>query len=150
MTIIAYKNREMAADSSMWPAPFPKITRGSDGSLWALTGKALDSWLLREWVLDGMDFTAPPTFEGKDDDTPSIILAKPDGSLWSARGSWRFMPTATQGCWGADDASNFCERAMEAGLSAGEAVSLTILHHDSAGGIAQVERISPLMMEAAK
>ena len=147
MTVIAYKNREMAADTGMWngsrevPSPFPKITRGKDGSLWALTGKAHDSWFLREWVLAGMDADKPPAFEGKNDDTPSVMLVKPDGTLWSAHGSWRFTPSAGQGCWGYDDASHFCEGAMEAGLSAGEAVALTIKHHIYAGGEVHVERI---------
>jgi hypothetical protein len=147
MTIIAYKNSEMASDGGMWnggrevPCPFPKITRGKDGSLWALTGKACDSWFLREWVLAGMDASVPPVFEGKDDDTPSVILAKPDGTLWSARGSLRFCPTANRGCWGAEDAAHFCEGAMEAGLAAGEAVALTIKHHLYAAGDVQLERV---------
>jgi hypothetical protein len=147
MTIIAYKSGEMAADSGMWNGgrvtivPFPKITTAHDGSLWALTGKANDSWLLRTWILSGMPKDKLPDFIGKGDDEPHIIQAKTDGTLWSSRGNLRFCPTAEQGCWGEGDAAHFCEGAMEAGLSAGEAVSLTIKHHCYAHGEVQIERL---------
>lgn len=150
MTIIAYKDNVMASDRGMWngsreaPCSFPKITRGSDGSLWALTGKACDSWFLREWVLAGMDQEHPPEFEGEGEDAASVILAKSDGSLWSSKGKWRFSPTAKSGCWGISDASHFCEGAMEAGMSAPDAVALTIRHHLYAAGSPQIERVGCL------
>lgn len=147
LTIIAYKDGEMAADCGMWNGtrevrvPFPKITRAADGSLWAASGKAQDAWFLREWVIAGADMGNLPEFIGKDDERPSVIMAKSDGSLWSCQGELRLAPCAPVGCWGAGDASHFCEGALEAGLSAGDAVRLTIQHHLYAGIDVQIERI---------
>ena len=146
MTIIAFKDGIMAADSVCWsggraqPVPFPKITRAPDGSLVALAGKLHDSWLLRKWVLAGMP-DEKPAFTGVGEDEPYILMAKPDGSLWFSKANLDFAPEPQPSCMGAGNASTFCEGAMEAGLSAYDAVKLTIRHHDGAGGEAQVERV---------
>lgn len=152
LTIIAYKDGILAADSGVWNAnhvthvPFPKITRGADGSLWAMAGKMSDAWSLRVWVLAGMDHDNPPIFDtDKDNDHPNLFMVKPDGGLWMLRAPWRFVfggaqdQPAAQGCWGENDASTFCEGAMAAGLSAPDAVALTIRHHTYAHGEVQVE-----------
>ena len=160
MTIIAFKSGVMAADSGMWnhgrviKCGFPKITRGADESLWFMAGKAFNVFYLREWVLAGMDHGSPPVFMKDPDETDDYISsvgwAKPDGSLWIAlSGIWRFsclgLPgtDAAQGCWGEGNAATFCEGAMAAGLSAPEAVALTIRSHTWAHGDVQVERIGP-------
>jgi hypothetical protein len=153
MTIIAYKDGILAADGGMWneghevATPFPKITRGSDGSLWAIAGKVHNAWFLRDWVERGMDHDQPPPFDHNDrDDYPNVIWVKPDGSMWAAHGEWRFAflgrrgSDAAEGCWGEGNASAFCEGAMAAGLSAAEAVALTIRQHVWASGAVQVER----------
>ena len=147
MTIIAYKDGVLAADSGTWSdgrcqrCAFPKITRGPDGSLWALTGKEADAWFLREWVLAGADEAKPPTFLEKGDDAPCVILVRPDDRLWSIKFEWRATLTVQRGCWGEPSAAHFCEGAMEAGLSAPEAVELTTRHHTYAMAPVQVERV---------
>lgn len=152
MTIIAYKDGVMAADSGCWSSgreqivPFPKITRAPDGSLLGLAGKLHDSWLLRQWVLAGMPQDAKPEFKGRrepTDDEPYILMAKPDGSLWFATGDLVFAPDPQPSATGAGPACNFCEGAMEAGMTAGDAVALAIRHFEGAGGTVQIEKIDP-------
>lgn len=145
MTIVAYDGREMAADSGCWSGgreqtvPFPKITRAPDGSLLAASGKLADSWHTRQWTLAGMPSDAKPTFEGTGDDEPYIIMVKPDGSCWFAKGSLSFTPEPYPVCTGEGNASHFCEGAMAAGKSASEAIALTIKNHQSAAGPVQIE-----------
>jgi len=155
VTIVAFKSGTMAADSACWSnglsqsVPFAKITRAPDGSLIAMCGKLHDAWLLREWTLAGMPDDAKPTFRGKDDDAPSILMARPDGSLWFARDDLIFAPEPQPCCIGADYAAMFCEGALEAGASAEVAVAATIRRHDDAGGSVQVEHLHPALQEVA-
>lgn len=139
----------MVADGGDWnggivrQVAFPKITRAPDGSLWGATGSAGDCYLLREWVLAGCDMKAKPFFVGKDDEQIGIVMAKPDGSLWGGAASLALRPCPAPAAYGAPSASCFCEGAMQAGLSASEAMRLTIENCEWAFGEMQVEHLHP-------
>ena len=145
MTVIAYKDGVMAADSALFsvglctPAPFPKIARAPDGSAWGASGTKHDCWLLREWVLAGCDMDARPFFTAGGEDEISILVARPDGSLWGASSRINLAPEIGPIAYGA--AGVFCEGAMRAGLSAEAAVNLAIEFCVHAGGLVQVERV---------
>lgn len=147
MTVIVYDGRELAADSGAWSSvsqqkvPFPKITRAPDGSLVAMAGKLSDAWWLREWVLSGMSPGTPPEFQGKDDEAPYIALVKPDGTMWFAKGNVRFSPMPFPAAVGAETPCAFCEGAMAAGASAGEAVALAAVNCEAVLGPVQIERL---------
>jgi hypothetical protein len=149
MTIIAYKDGIMAADSACWSdgytqeVPYPKLTRSPGGSVVGMAGHLGDAWLLREWVLAGMPEDRKPDFGGTEEEQPDVMMAKGDGTLWFARGALRFSPVPQPKCIGGRAAANFVEGAIAAGASAEEAVRLAIQYHQWAGGSVQVMVVRP-------
>lgn len=147
MTVIAFKDGVMCADTHWFtsgqhgPVPSPKIVRAPDGSLWGMAGKLSDGWLLRQWVEAGADCAKPPKFRGLGDEEPHILVARPDGTLWFCRGDMVLTPELPVSVTGETTATTFCEGAMHGGLSAEDAVRLTIKHCIWVGGDVQVERL---------
>jgi hypothetical protein len=150
MTVIAYKDGIMVADSGTWSegivyeVPFPKLTRSPSGCVLGLAGKLSDAWLLRQWVLGDMPKDHKPEFSGKDQEEPAVLMARPDGSLWRSGGALRFCPEPLPSCAGEITAASFVEGAMAAGASAEEAVRLAIQHNCWAAGTPQVVVVGTL------
>ena len=150
MTIIAIKNGVMVADSfvnvigRMYSGAEPKIKRGP-GGLIGIAGSVVDLHLVGEWFARGEVATARPDDLKSDDDAIEALILRPDGSvLWMDQ---RLLPVpTTQTTVGYKVACDFCEGAMAAGLSAEDAVALTIRHCAYVGGPLQVE---PLSVEPA-
>jgi hypothetical protein len=150
MTIIAIKNGIMVADSfvnvigRLYPGAEAKIKRGP-GGLIGIAGSVVDLHLVGEWFARGEVATARPNDLKSDDDAIEALILRPDGSvLWMDQ---RLLPVpTTQTTVGYKVACDFCEGAMAAGLSAEDAVALTIRHCAYVGGPLQVE---PLTVEPA-
>ena len=144
MTIIAVKDGIMAADSFMFsggvgfPSASPKITRGSLGLI-GMAGGTNDCWAVSQWWRRGCTDASPTLLKG-DDGIVGLIL-KLDGSVWYFDDRLRPHPSIGPAAVGNNDAATFCEGALFAGLSAEEAVRLTIKHCAYAGGDVQVERL---------
>jgi hypothetical protein len=144
MTIIAVKDGIMAADSFSFsggvgfPSAFPKITRGPRGLL-GMAGGVNDCWAVSEWW--SRDCTGDQPSLLKDNDGIVGLILKLDGTLWFIDDRLRPHPTTGPAAVGNNDAATFCEGALFSGMSAEEAVKLTIKHCAYAGGDVQVERI---------
>jgi hypothetical protein len=146
MTIIAYKDGELASDGIGFTGgrrvriPESKIIRSENGLL-AAAGHGGDSHLAGVWFADGMK-DEHPKFADDDDDPMHLLWIKRDGSPWFADRRLVFTPLTTPCTLGEEIAKAFAEGAMAAGATAGQAVRLTIEHCVWAGGEVQVERIS--------
>lgn len=145
MTIIAYKDGVMAADS--WAVtgsfktlcPFPKILRLSDGGLVGAAGGITDIWTAFEWFRAGCPSEVPEF--GKPDEM-DMLWARPDGSLWRpGLGVSRWAPAYQPGAVGS--AWQVAETALQMGHSAESAVQVCIDLRVDIGGPLQVERLHP-------
>lgn len=152
MTIIAIKDRIMAADSWTFsagvgsPAALPKITRALDGSLVGASGGCIATELFRDWVHAGMNFTDVPKLEPDDDDPYNKdriawLWLKPDGGTRYGDHRFRTHPISTPGTVGMESACLVAEGAMIAGASAEEAVRIAISRCVFVGGEPQVEHL---------
>lgn len=145
MTIIAYKDGVMAADScsfaegKRYPVCRPKIVRGPLG-LFGAAGRELDGALAKDWFLGGMEDEKPKFSEDKEDEL-LVMWAKLDGSVWWADYRLAFIPLPAPSAIGESSALGFTEGAMCAGLSAVEAVRLAIKHCVWVGGEVQSETL---------
>lgn len=147
MTIIAVKDGFMAADSESVtarglrsPMPFPKIFRGP-GGLIGMTGTLSDIWAVGQWFVSGELGGAKPDGLKVGEEGVGIIILRPDGVVWHGNESLRFWPGENPSTTGMSTACYFCEGAMAAGMSAEEAVRLTISRVDHIGGPVQVEHL---------
>ena len=139
MTVIAYRDGIMAADTGTWSGNLitsclsEKIYRTKDGALLACSGRVPEILAVRRWI-DGGD--KPPASEK---DTfggllvrPGLVeriswdmLIYPDGAEYQAEGSH-------------DD---FLIGAMAAGASAEQAIRLSLLYTGYAAGEVRVVRL---------
>lgn len=153
MTIIAYKDGVMAADSRAFRngrsyPTFPKIIRRADGALCGIAGKIWAARLLADWFLVGMPADTRPEI-AKDDDIEALIVLR-DGSVWLCYSDLHSQPSPESvEVIGERDAITFCEGALMAGLSAPDAVQLTVQNCVWASGEVQIERLRPAPLPAA-
>ena len=146
MTVIAYKNGVMAADSMACrdgrrlPVMRPKITRGKLGLLGG-SGRSDDLLHAANWFINGMYPDRHPNFSDDKEDNLDLLWAKNDGSLWWADKRLLFVPRTDIYAIGETTAAHFVEGAMFAGMEAAEAVGLAIEHCIWIGGIVQSERL---------
>jgi len=147
MTIIAYKAGQMAADSGTFQGtvrricPFPKITRVPGGGLVGAAGMNVDTWAVRTWAKGGMKGQGPRML-GSENDSPSILWVRPDGSIWlSMEQEISFYPTTEPAVIGERSAGDFSLAAMFAGMNAKEAVELAVEHCIWVAGPVQVEEL---------
>lgn len=151
MTIIAVKDRIMAADSWSFRnevgyplgAADKKIARAPDGSLVAGCGCTLDNYALRQWVRAGMDFKAAPALQypTSSEDSVDWLWVKPDGTTWRGSADFMVFPVSTPFAIGILSAVLLVEGAMIAGASAEEAVRIAISRCAFVGGELQVEHL---------
>jgi hypothetical protein len=147
VTIIAVKDGAMAADSESVtnrglrsPMPFPKITRGP-GGLIGMTGALSDMWAVSQWFAGGEKLEDKPTSLKQGEEGVGIIILRPDGVVWRGDERLIFWKGENPSTTGMSTACYFCEGAMAAGLSAEDAVRLTISRVDMIGGPVQVEHL---------
>lgn len=144
MTIIAYRDGILAADSVGWTAEsnvrasvVPKIKRLRDGGLYGAAGDSLEINEFSEWMQRNRRGEKPVFDSGKD--FISLWL-KPDESLHMCGHKLNFMPLVDQ-FFAVGAAAIFCFGALHAGASAEKSVQLAIDHHYGVGGAVQVERL---------
>jgi hypothetical protein len=144
MTVIAYRDGIMAADTIAWTANSsvkvqcrPKIRRLKEcGWLLGASGDTADierffGWM--EGVADRPDF--------KEEDYFCALCARLGGELFLY--TWKLYPfEITHPFFAIGAADQFVMGAMFAGASAEEAVRLAVAHTDGAGGDVQVEGFS--------
>ena len=147
MTIIAYKAGQMAADSGRFKGTIRsisavrKIVRVPGGGFIGVAGRVVDASNIRAWIEEGMPGRGPRFF-GSEDDAPSILWVKPDGSVWlSMEQEISFFQTDEPAVVGERTAGDFCLGAMLAGMSAREAVGLAVVHCVWVAGPVQVEEL---------
>lgn len=151
MTIIAVKDGYMAADSYEFVGEigYPlaegdsKIVRAPDGSLVGSCGSGMDCYVLRLWVLDGMDFRKPPKFTltADNDDSVYWFWLRKDGYLLAGDATMKVHPMSQPAACGSSGASDMVVGAMAFGASAEEAVRFAVERCNCVGGPVQVERI---------
>jgi hypothetical protein len=124
----------------MWPSAFPKITRGPNGLI-GVTGNATDCYLVSRWWANGGYVSQRPEKLMQGEHGIGAIVLQDDGSVWFMDERLEPYPTPEPAVTGEGSASNFCEGAMHAGLSAEEAVRLAVKHCVHVGGDVQVERL---------
>lgn len=140
MTVIAYRDGIMAADSAVWGDQIivehvRKIWRLADGSLFGCSGRLCDAQACADWLLNGGDKPAPA-----EKGYFTALVAAPDGVV--RRIEWDMRPFEITGPYHTCGAHmEFLHGAMAAGASAEEAVRLAIRYGDSAAGEVQVERL---------
>lgn len=148
VTIIAAQNGVMVADSWAFsgyvghPCSYRKIARAPNGALVGAAGKAALALIVRQWALRGADMSALPELPEKDasdeDDTVSILLMKPDGSVWNAGRNMLFYPYVGIGI-GIPDAISMVAGALAVGATLIAAVEAAVKHCQFVGGELQIE-----------
>lgn len=149
MTIIAVKDGYMAADSGVFSGSIlyqtadghPKIVRAPDGSLVAASGTSYDTYLLREWAKDGMNFADKPKLSDEKDDPMAWLWLRPDETVWRGNNAFNICPCSPIYAIGIEAACQFAEGAMWAGKSAAEAVQIAIEHCIYVAGPVVVVRV---------
>ena len=151
MTIIAVKNHIMAADSGTFSGSIvyrmadghPKIVRAPDGSLVGAAGTSYDTYLLREWAKNGLNFADTPKISDEKDEPLAWLWLRPDGTLWRGNNAFNICPSQPIYSIGYEGACQVAEGAMWAGATAPEAVQIAIDHCVYVAGPVQVERLVP-------
>lgn len=146
MTIVAYRDGIMAADSAIWASDKhiicsyrKKIMRSDGGSLFGTSGSVANSLRAERHIKTcGLDFS-----KFKDvlpDGNFSGLLVMPNGKIFILEADMWPQPIRMK--WAAIGAgSTFSMGALAAGASAEQAVRLAIKHTDCGGGPVQVERL---------
>lgn len=137
MTVIAYKDGWLAADTSSWHgdlniATAEKIFRLKDGSLFAGCGWKPEILRIKDWVDDGAAAENKPT--PPDEKEFSGLLIKPDRSVWNVTHRLAIYPVDRQDITALGPHTEFLYGAMFAGASAGAAIALAIMYAQYAGG----------------
>lgn len=154
MTIIAVKDGVMATDSHVFVdgrrslAGYRKVARSVDGDLAAAAGDTTDCYAFTNWF-GGRQLSPEPRYVVTGGEAVCMLILRADGSLWRQHGNTDEFPVRGPYAMGEPTAESFCIAAMLAGLSAPEAVALTIKHCVFAGGDVQVERLAIALAEAA-
>lgn len=131
MTVIAYANGTMAADTMLSAgnrsSRVQKIVRLPDGGVAGGCGLWTNAWACLKWLAEGGDAYSGAALARTKDFLPdvtgaSILIARPDGSLWVLEDDFPAIPLLdtvhSVGC-GSDAAM----MAMNLGLSPVEAVA---------------------------
>lgn len=146
MTIIAFKNGVMCADSEMqaggvrYRLMIPKIARGP-GGLAGATGSSSDCVAFLQWFAGGELPEDRPEFVETGDGAMKALVARPDGTLWEVGAKSFPLQVPEPYAIGGGYAWAFCEGVMAAGKSCEKAVKLTIKNFSTLGGKAQVEKL---------
>lgn len=145
MTVIAYRDGVMAADTGGWRGNavmpwFRKIARGPDGTLYGGAGSAARLCEFISWVDDFCLGEMPlPRAEGDGRSDMSILIARPDGSLEILSHEGREVlvdaPYAAIG-----SSAEVCLGAMYAGADPETAVAAALVHGCGAAGQIRVVR----------
>lgn len=142
MTIVAYKDGVMAADTAFWCGPVieghaTKIRRLKNGALVGCSGDGT----IYQWFFDWIEnHGAKSDREKPDAGGFGALVVTPDGEV--IRYGENCLPITLTGPFFAMGAgATFAMGAMAAGASAEEAVRLTIENTDTAAGNIQVERL---------
>ncbi len=138
MTIIAYKDGVMAADSCIFSAASVKLpnvvkVRKINDYLVGYSGDAPSIPLFFDWVERGMDAARPP-FEVTSDRTFHAIVVSEDNKILSFDDDFNPLELYDVEMHATGDSYEFAWGALAAGASAIEAVDLTIEHCAYAGG----------------
>jgi ATP-dependent protease HslVU (ClpYQ) peptidase subunit len=140
MTTIAYRDGILAADGRVSDGHLiitdtcKKISRLSDGSLFALAGDDVQELRLIEWLEDGEDGLPP---QGKDF---TAILVDTDGLLHTFAGVGdRFVPWYDTAFAAFGSGADIAYGAMEMGASAESAVRCAMRRNTTTGGEVQIE-----------
>jgi len=124
MTVVAFKDGVMAADSQLTAGTLTslieKIWRLPDGGVVAGSGTYAQVYAAAKYLAGGESGAPPDSI-----DEVSLLIARPDGSLWAVDGRFPAYPLlsnfAAIGC-GADAAT----QAMRSGATAFKAVASVI------------------------
>lgn len=142
MTVIAYRDGVLAADTAIWQGNLlvghrHKIRRLKDGRLYAASGFKPDCDEFFAY-LNGKQPEPPKPLDNRD--YFDAIVVAPE-QRWKADGKFRLYDVSGDSFVTVGAHCDFLIGAMAAGASAEEAVRLAIRHGDSAGGDVQVERV---------
>jgi|SRR5579884_365978 hypothetical protein len=140
MTVIAYRDGIMAADSACWDGNViysvarKKIVRLKDGSLFAGTGSTSVIEAARAWLNGEADRPAAVS-----ENDFSALIVRPNGAVFGIEHNMLLFeqPPAPYHYLGPD----FVAGALAAGASAAEAVRLTIQGTNLAAGEVQTEAL---------
>lgn len=145
MTVIAYRDGIVAADTSSWTGDIKfscgaKIHRLKDGSLVGAAG-----WLpvinrAIEWLDAGADPKQKPA-PASDKTDIDMIWVRPGSGIWYVHENFEVWRSEVQDMAAAGSHHEFVVGAMLAGASAPAAVQLAIDHCKYAGGRVVWERI---------
>jgi hypothetical protein len=151
MTVIAVKDGVMAADSHVFSGGTRHILPPGQSKIWrsvrygivGTCGDSVDGQAIRRWVADGMDFSNPPQLRNKIDDDESVcwLWLKPDGTCWRYGADMLGYEVSTPTALGYESACIMSETAMACGLTAVQAVELTISRCVWVGGDVHSESI---------
>lgn len=143
MTIIAYRDGILAADTAAWRGDYisgfvRKTCRLLDGGLAAAAGASS----ITEWFLARMeqarDLSSPPT--DPDDHGFGFLVIRPNGDVF--HGDLNMLMVPVKADWHVlGRSSGFTAGALAAGASAEDAVRLTLEWTDAGRGPVQVERL---------
>lgn len=139
MTVIAYRDGVMAADTGGWRGDalipwFRKVARGPDGTLYGGSGSAARVCAFLTWVDDGCLGEMPlPRAEGEGCSDFVVLIARLDGvvEILSHEGREIFAeaPYAAIG-----SCAEVCLGAMFAGADARTAICAALMHGNGVGG----------------
>lgn len=121
MTTIAARGRTMAADTAItggagdYIMRGPKLVQLRDGGVAGGAGEVAKSWAGLDWMAKG-EKGDPPDIDGA-----SILILRPNGSLWMANGQFPAFPVNDK-CAAIGCGSLAAMVAMDAGDTAAEAV----------------------------
>ena len=137
MTIIAYRNGVMAADSSAWIGRSVhrwsrKLLRSEDGCLFGVTGQCAEGQAYLSWIAGFQQGREPMPSVIDGDTSFDVLRVQPDGKIavltqfgWEAFAAPYYVIGAAQAvAWG----------ALFAGADAETAVRAAIEHSDAASG----------------
>lgn len=145
MTVIAYRNGVMAADTGGWRGDaclpwFRKVARGPDGTLYGGSGSVARLCAFLAWVDDGCLEEMPlPVRESEGRSDFTILIALPDGSLEILTHEGREILTGAPYA-AIGSCAEVCLGAMYAGGDAETSVRAALEHGSGAAGSVMVVR----------
>lgn len=144
MTIIAYRDGVMAADTAVWRGDYVsgfsrKICRLPDGGLAAASGAmSVAEWFLSKMETTG-DLSSPPV--DPDNSGFGFLICRLDGTVF--HGDLNMISLLVKAQWHTlGRSSGFTAGCLAAGASAEDAVRLTLEWTDAGRGDVQVERLN--------
>ncbi|MFC3074936.1 hypothetical protein [Shinella pollutisoli] len=145
MSIIAYRNGVIAADTGGWVGdakhPFSrKITIGADGTLYGTIGHAPECARFIEWVETGRPGPMPMAEKLPGQESSFVVMVVSPGGLISLISAWGEEPLYTADYFAIGGAAAVALGALHAGADAYGAVQAAIVHSSSATG--SIHRLS--------